>query len=239
LIITIWAGSFPDMTRVKLLSRPQHKHARMIRIEPGERPKVPEESYDNKSPPDTTAIIAQIPLFPRGSRNPITAIRVVNASSALRSSEAVDAGVVVRPTIQRIGPITLPKTITPISQGRSVLRIGDSFFPSGFVSLRMMSPPIPAPTYSNPARVTGPILKRRILEAGTTAPNKAAARSAISIASRSERFMIDICFSERKDIWQGINKILKKWKRNENYLDPCVQIMLRILKCYHPDGMNG
>ena len=193
-----------------------------------EKPKVPEESYESKSPPNTTAIIAQIPLFPRGSRNPITATRVVKASSALRSRDAVDAGVVVRPTIQRIGPITLPKAMTPISQGTSVLRIGDSFFPSGFVNLLMMSPPIPAPIYSNPARVTGPISKRRILEAGTTAPNRAAARSAISIAPRSECCINDICFSERKDIWPGINIILKKGKRNENHLGSRVQIILLI-----------
>jgi hypothetical protein len=126
LIMTIMAGSFPEITRVKLLSIPQQMQASMIRSEPGETPNDTRGSYVRMSPPMITAVIATIARLPTCSLNTTPAIRAVHASSAFNRSDAFEAGTEVRPVMKRIGAMMLPVAIIPTSQGISPFLTGAS-----------------------------------------------------------------------------------------------------------------
>ena len=182
-IITIVKGFFSDMCRVRLLSIPQQTHARMMPRVPTETPQSLLKFQDNTMLAKVMRTTAVPTLFPMFSLNTSIAISVVATPSKFSRSEAVEAGVLRRLTMEIIGARIPPNATAPISQGISFTDSAASFS-ARFVVRRLMScskaRPIPLPRYRSAAKVTGAVLPNRAFAKGVLIPNKAAARTACS-----------------------------------------------------------
>src|SRR6202171_1177741 len=174
-------GSLAETLRVRLLSIAQQRQAALTSSAPVDTPPNPPGPTESTTLP---AIIAAMPKAIRQSkfsRKTNHASPAESADSRLRSKDAVDAAVVTRPDIKRMGPRMPPKTTAAPSHAHS-LRDGHT---TG-AALRItktrttctIARPAPDPAYSNPASVIGCISPSNSFASGVLAPNNAAASSA-------------------------------------------------------------
>jgi len=114
------------------------------------------------------------------SRNTTHASTAVNTASKFSSSEAVAAGVRVKPSISANGPSTPPKPIASSNQAHSFFAIVGVRQPRSR-AMRTKPRPMPLPRYNRPAKRTGDKSRSSALAKGVLAPNSAAAARAAAM----------------------------------------------------------
>ncbi len=100
---------------------------------------------------------------------------VVDTHSKFSKSDAVAAGVLVSPTISRIGAATPPASTAPASHGRSARARGLPLCTSASPRINLkINSPTPLPKYKSAARSTGSTWPNKTLESGALAPKSMA-----------------------------------------------------------------
>lgn len=114
-------ASLKDTRRVRLLSIAHPRHAPSIANAGHNLPKLGEVGQLIITAPDTMAAIPSATRRSKFSRNANHAISVVNTPSAFSSSDAPEAGMLLKPYRRRTGATSPPAAIAPASQGNSLL----------------------------------------------------------------------------------------------------------------------
>src|SRR3984893_3464498 len=174
-------GSLADTFRVRLLSIAQQRHAAPTSSAPRDILLHPSGPMESTTLPATIAAIPHAIRQSKFSRKTNHASPAVNADSRFRSKDAVDAAVVVKPDIKRMGPKIPPKRIAALSHAHSPRdghTTGAAFRMTKTRSSCTMARPAPDPAYNRPARAIGCISPSSSFARGVLAPNNAAASSA-------------------------------------------------------------
>ena len=176
---TICNGSFDDIFRVQLFSKPHSAHARSMKSEPYENRKLDTSSNDSNA---QEIVINKMPSHKRAlifSLNIASAMIAVATISKLFSSDALAAVVHLSPSNKHMGAATSKRIIITV--------YGNSFFVSPVSafsevnSLRtpaITNIPAPAPIYKSPAISVGGMKASSIFEKGELIAYNAAANKA-------------------------------------------------------------
>src|ERR1700730_10179278 len=174
-------GSLADPWRVRLLSIAQQRHAALTSSAPRDIPPNPSGPMESTTLPATIAAMPHAIRQSKFSRKTNHASPAVSADSRFRSKDAVDAAVVTKPDIRRMGPKIPPKRIAALSHAHSPRdghTTGAAFRMTKTRSSWTMARPAPDPAYNRPARAIGRISPSSSFARGVLAPNNAAASSA-------------------------------------------------------------
>src|ERR1700716_84783 len=112
-------GSLPDTLRVRLLSIAQQRQAALTSSAPRDIPPNPSDPLESTTLPATIAAIPHAIRQSKFSRKINHASPAVKADSRFRSKDAVDAAMVTKPDIKRMGPKMPPKRIAALSHAHS------------------------------------------------------------------------------------------------------------------------
>ena len=107
------AASLSATMRVRLLSRPQHRHAPSTASDGTISPRSAPVGMLSRMAPATIAMRPSATRRSTFSRNTNQASTAVKTASALSSSEAPEAGMLARPESNSSGAITPPKSTAP------------------------------------------------------------------------------------------------------------------------------
>src|SRR5262245_50067315 len=109
-------GSLSETLRVKLLSSAQARHAPTTDKGPTRLVKLGPRCHDRITAPATILAMPRAIRLSKFSRNTNQGTSAVNTTSILSSTDADEAGVLVRPNINSTGPTTPPVRIASPSQ---------------------------------------------------------------------------------------------------------------------------
>src|ERR1700687_4753219 len=174
-------GSLAETLRVRLLSIAQQRQAALTSNAPRDTPPNPPGPMESTTLPATIVAMPHAIRQSKFSRKTNHASPAVSADSRFRSKDAVDAGVVNKPDIKRMGPKIPPKRIAALSHAHSPRdghTTGAAFRMTKTRSNCTMARPAPDPAYSKPARAIGCTSPSSSFANGVLAPNNAAASSA-------------------------------------------------------------
>ena len=188
----IRTGSPNDILRVKLLSKPQQRHAATTASNPCI---VPATGPPFQAMVMAPAVKAAIPRTIRASYCSLKAnhaIHAVKTPSRVSSNEAVEAEMEDSPVMRNTGPSMPPVSIAPVNQRQSPLptrplkRMKRWQSP---VATAYNDNPRPAPRYMSPASISGSASFSKDLAMGVLMPKRSAEPSA-----RIGPSVIFICF---------------------------------------------
>src|SRR6266849_5509044 len=112
-------GSLAETLRVRLLSIAQQRHAALTSSAPRDTSPNPPGPMESTTLPATIAAMPHAIRQSKFSRKTNHASPAVSADSRFRSKDAVDAAVVTKPDIKRMGPKIPPKRIAALSHSHS------------------------------------------------------------------------------------------------------------------------
>lgn len=155
--VTMRRGSLAEILRVKLLSNPQNTQAAATSRAPAEKPQ-PWELHDRKMLAAVMIMTAMMVRLLIASRKNNPAIKAVATVSKFSNNEAVLAGVVLSPIMEKIGAMIPPARMAPINQGiswreRAASRLTLRREPD--CARKPNNAPRPLPIYNKPARGMG------------------------------------------------------------------------------------
>lgn len=175
-------GFFDEIFLVKLLSIPQQKPAKIIPIAPMENLHWPVKFQERSMLAKVINKIDIQTLLPMYSLKNNPAINAVATPSKFKSKDAVEAGVIRKLNINKMGAITPPDNMAPTSQRISFFEreaSSCSRFAMRRSNLWKIHKPAPLPIYKNAASGIGSISLKRSFERGALTPNSTADSIAI------------------------------------------------------------